>query len=32
MVRVLRLFRFGKDLLLSGYTSDIQKLFSFFVL
>ena len=27
LVRVLRLFRFGKDLLLSGYTSDIQKLF-----
>ena len=27
LVRVLRLFRFGKDLLLSGYTSDIQKRF-----
>ena len=27
LVRVLRLFRFGKDLLLSGYTSDIQKTF-----
>ena len=27
LVRVLRLFRFRKDLLLSGYTSDIQKRF-----